>query len=58
MKLVKLSNGDYVNPDHVTSIVYTGYETKIWVVGNSGYHTFSISFPGDRRDELSKIINT
>lgn len=63
MKLVKLPNSDYVNPDYVTSIEYLksnsggNGRTKVWVIGNAGYHTYSIDFDGDRRDELVKLIN-
>ena len=57
MKLVKLPSGDYVNPDFVTSVIYNGYSTSVWVIGKAGYRTFEINFPGDYRYELSKIIN-
>jgi hypothetical protein len=34
-----------------------GKHTYLWVKKNAGYGTGSFCFPGDRREELAKIIN-
>ena len=61
MKLVKLPDGNHVNPEYVTCIEYadigaTGMYTLVWVIANSGYHTQSFRFKGDVRDELAQLI--
>jgi hypothetical protein len=59
--LVKLPNGDYVNPAHVTCVEFKSYshssETLVWVKKNAGYGTGQFAFVGDRREELAKILN-
>lgn len=57
-KLVKLPDGTWVNPEHVTCIEYKNGDTRVWVKKDAGYGTGSIYFDGsDRRDELATIIN-
>jgi hypothetical protein len=62
--LVKLPNGNFVHPRHVTCIEYKHYPanphnsaTLVWVRKDAGYGTGTFSFKGDRRDELAAIIN-
>jgi hypothetical protein len=43
MKLIKLPNGNWANPAHVTSIEVKPYTTslsvEVWCVMHAGYHT-------------------
>ena len=59
--LVKLPNGEWVNPNYVTNICNEKYDTKIWtklwIVKDAGYGTGQILFEGDCKDQLAKIIN-
>ena len=59
--LVKLPDGNYVNPMHVTCVEFKdqtyGKHTWVWVKKDAGYGTGSFRFTGDRREELAKIIN-
>lgn len=63
-KLVKLPDGNYVNPDYVTAIELKSSEqhgkrrclTHVWVVKDSGYGTGNFQYEGDRRDELALLL--
>lgn len=59
--MVKLPNGNWVNPEHVTCIECKKYPnsiiTSLWVKMSGGYGTSNFDFPGDCRDSLAKIIN-
>jgi hypothetical protein len=55
-KLVKLPDGNYVNPDFVTSVRRCSPYTRVWVVGDAGYHTYQLDFPESMHDEIAKII--
>lgn len=58
--MVKLPDGNYVNPQYVTCIEMressTSRWTVLWVVGAAGYGTLSFRFDGDRRDSLAKLL--
>ena len=39
------SNGEWVNPEYVTSVeqcILQNIKSKVWVVGNAGYGTYHI----------------
>lgn len=65
--LVKLPDGNYVNPAEVTLIEIVKRvdsqcrpitpNTLVWVRAHAGYGTTSLTFEGDRRDELAALIN-
>ena len=60
MRLIEIE-GHWVNPDYVTAIEpqnirNSGIRCLVWVVGNSGYNTFSIrSTKG--ASEMAEYIN-
>lgn len=60
-RLVKLPDGNLVNPAFVTCIELKVYErrseTVLWCVGHAGYGTTSFSFPGDQRKKLAELID-
>ena len=61
--LVKLPDGNFVNPAHVTCIELSrplgGKSfTLLWVKKNAGYGTGSICFEGDIRAELGALLNS
>ena len=57
MKLIKLPNGNWVNPDHVSSIEITLFDdrpkTKVVMDGAASAY----STKGDQRDELAALLN-
>lgn len=61
--LVKLPNGNFVNPAHVTCIELENgltppaVNTRLWVKKDAGYGTGSFVFPGDQRAGLAAIVN-
>jgi hypothetical protein len=63
--MVKLPDGNWVNPAHVTCIEFVETpvgtkffpKTRLWVKKNAGYGTGSFDFDGDIRDKLAKLIN-
>ena len=71
-KLVKLPNGNWANPDHVTAIEVKDYiktqrcaNLNVWCKMNSGYGTGviyyesfdSLSEAHSRADELAALLN-
>lgn len=63
MTLVKLPNGQWVNPNHVTCVELEHSSdskrdwTLLWVKKNSGYGTGSFTFEGDQRDAIAGLLN-
>ena len=61
--LVKLPNGNWVNPSHVTAIELVNRgekceQTIVWCKMDAGYGTGRIfERAGDCRDELAALIN-
>ena len=63
--MIKLPDGSYVNPAHVTLIELKsqpyatppGTYTAVWVICDSGYHTRAITFFGDIRTKLADVLN-
>ena len=45
----------YVNPRYVTSIIPCKVGSKIWIVGNAGYGTFSI-YSNATPEEIAELI--
>ena len=59
MKLIKLPNGDYINPDQVVRLsVATSKETqKTSTTIHTTERTWFLGFDGDVRDELAALLS-